>query len=125
MESEEFLGKTGQRTLFSIECINGKFIVNHSYFKQAEKEVILMPGSYFEVIGQLKPAPQLLIIHLKEIEPPFLKSDHIDSSSVINQSKKNPQPTSNIIQQKNIQILFQNQQYSNQVKSISYIYLIF
>ncbi len=94
MESEEFLGKTGQRT-------------------------------YFEVIGQLKPAPQLLIIHLKEIEPPFLKSDHIDSSSVINQSKKNPQPTSNIIQQKNIQILFQNQQYSNQVKSISYIYLIF
>ncbi|CAF5043377.1 unnamed protein product, partial [Rotaria sp. Silwood1] len=30
-----------------------------------------MPGSYFEVIGKLNPAPQLHIIQLKEITPPI------------------------------------------------------
>jgi hypothetical protein len=30
-----------------------------------------MPGSYFEVIGQLNPATDLYIIHLKEIDPPI------------------------------------------------------
>ncbi|CAF1472819.1 unnamed protein product [Rotaria sp. Silwood1] len=71
LESEKFLGKTGQRTLFSIECINGKSIAAHSYFKNTEQEIILMPGSYFEVLGQLNPAPGLHIIELKEIIPPM------------------------------------------------------
>jgi len=71
LESNAFLGKTGLRTIFSIECMNGKSVVNHSYFKNAEKEIILMPGSYFEVIGQLNPAPQLHIIQLEEITPPI------------------------------------------------------
>jgi hypothetical protein len=31
----------------------------------------LMPGSYFEVVGQLNPAKDLHIIQLKEIQPPF------------------------------------------------------
>ena len=43
----------------------------HSYFKDTEHEMILMPGSYFEVIGQLNPAKDLHIIQLKEIKPPF------------------------------------------------------
>ncbi|CAF5229918.1 unnamed protein product, partial [Rotaria magnacalcarata] len=71
-----------QRTLFSIECVNGISVVKHSYFKYAESEIILMPGSYFEVLGQLNPAPELHIIELKEItppmtliKPPFSKSD--------------------------------------------------
>ena len=71
LESNAFLGKTGLRTIFSIECMNGKSVVNHSYFKNTEKEIILMPGSYFEVIGQLNPAPQLHIIQLQEITPPI------------------------------------------------------
>ncbi|CAF4912696.1 unnamed protein product [Rotaria sp. Silwood1] len=76
LESEQFLGKHGQRTLFSIEYINGKSVAKHSYFKNSEKEIILMPGSYFEVIGQLNPVPELCIIQLKEITPPiaFVKS---------------------------------------------------
>jgi hypothetical protein len=93
LESNAFLGKTGERTIFSIECFNGKSIVNHSYFKHTEKEVILMPGSYFEVIGQLNPAPQLHIIQLQEIQPPielvkppFIKSNNNNSSSIIKQS---------------------------------------
>jgi hypothetical protein len=94
LESNAFLGKTGERTIFSIECIHGKSVLKHSYFKKTEDEVILMPGSYFEVIGQLNPAPQFHIIQLRQIappitllEPPFLESTNTNSSSLINQSK--------------------------------------
>jgi hypothetical protein len=90
LESNQFLGKKGQRTLFSIECINGKSVAPHSYFKNTEKEIILMPGSYFEVIGQLKPGPQLHIIQLQEIpppialiRPPFTKTSSVNPPSII------------------------------------------
>jgi len=71
LQDEQFLGTEGLRTLFSIECQNGKPVMAHSYFKDTEKEIILMPGSYFEVVGQFHPAKDLHIIHLKEIQPPF------------------------------------------------------
>jgi hypothetical protein len=71
LENDQFLGKHGLRTIFLIECQNGKFVAPHSYFKDSEQEIILMPGSYFEVIGQLNPAKDLHIIQLKEIQPPF------------------------------------------------------
>jgi hypothetical protein len=89
LESNAFLGKTGERTIFSIECFDGKSIVNHSYFKKTEDEVILMPGSYFEVIGQLNPAPQLHLIQLRQIKPPitFLEAPFLESTNLINQSK--------------------------------------
>ena len=72
LENDQCLGKKGLRTLFSIECQHGKLVTPHSYFKDAEREIILMPGSYFEVTGQLNPTNDLHIIHLKEIEPPHL-----------------------------------------------------
>jgi hypothetical protein len=71
LRSNNFLGSTGLQTLFSIECQNGKSVASHSYFKDREKEIILMPGSYFEVVQQLNPAKDLQIIHLKEIQPPY------------------------------------------------------
>ncbi|CAF3606674.1 unnamed protein product [Rotaria socialis] len=93
LEADEFLGKHGQRTLFSIECINGKSVAKHSYFKNTEKEIILMPGTYFEVMSQLNPAPELHIIQLKEItppiifvRPPFVKSNEPKSTPVAHQS---------------------------------------
>jgi len=70
LESEQFLGKH-ERTIFSIESFNGKSISNHSYFKNKEEEIILMPGSYFEVLGQLNPTSQLHIIQLKQTQPPI------------------------------------------------------
>lgn len=95
LEKNEFLGKHGKRTLFSIECINGKSVAKHSYFKSTEQEIILMPGSYFEVIGKMNPAPDLHIVQLKEItppiqlvKPPFSKPNEPKSSSVI------PKPSS-------------------------------
>jgi hypothetical protein len=69
-----FLGKTGERTIFSIECISEKSIINHSHYKDKENEIILMPGSYFEVISQANPDPQLHTIQLKENPPPISKS---------------------------------------------------
>jgi hypothetical protein len=99
LESNQFLGKKGQRTLFSIECINGKSVAPHSYFKNTEKEIILMPGSYFEVVGQLNPAPKLHIIQLQEISPPitllklpFTKTSSVNPPSLMNKSNADSQP---------------------------------
>ncbi|CAF1114206.1 unnamed protein product, partial [Rotaria sordida] len=108
LQSDQFLGKHGKRTLFSIECINGKSVAKHSYFKNTEKEIILMPGSYFEVLGQLNPAPELHIIQLKEItppiilvKPPFSKSNEQKSPSVVHKpstfSKSNEQKSPSVV----------------------------
>jgi hypothetical protein len=52
LENDLYLGNTGERTLFSIEILNGKNIRNHSYFDN-EDEVLLLPGTYLEVKSQL------------------------------------------------------------------------
>ncbi|CAF1375986.1 unnamed protein product, partial [Didymodactylos carnosus] len=67
LQTEQFLGKTGTRTLFSVECDTAKSISNHSYYSQTEREMILMPGTFLEVVGRLNPAENLFIIQLKEI----------------------------------------------------------
>ncbi|CAF1125632.1 unnamed protein product [Didymodactylos carnosus] len=70
LEQEQFLGQTGTRTLFSIECHSGKDIKSHSYY-QTENEILLLPGTYLQVIDQLKAGSDgLFIIHMKEISPP-------------------------------------------------------
>jgi hypothetical protein len=70
LENDSFLGKYGARTLFSIECEHGKDIGEYSYFKY-EKEILLMPGFSFEVTAVMEPAPDLHVIHLREIDPLF------------------------------------------------------
>ena len=67
---ETFVGAEGVRTIFNIECINGKSILNHSYFRE-ENEILLMPGSYFQVVDKWMPAKDLYIIHLREKIPPY------------------------------------------------------
>ncbi|CAF3021785.1 unnamed protein product, partial [Rotaria sp. Silwood2] len=71
LDATDFLGKTGTRTLFSIECVSEKSITKHSHYSDTEKEVVLMPGTFFEVVGQVDAGSNLHIIHLKEIQPPF------------------------------------------------------
>ena len=66
---ERFVGRSGVRTLFMIECINGKSIKSHSFFKD-ENEILLMPGTYLRVIDKWSPANDLYIIHLQEETPP-------------------------------------------------------
>jgi hypothetical protein len=73
LQSELFLGQEGKRTIFNIECFNGKKIRKHSSFEE-EDEILLLPGSQFIVKSNLQPSkkdPDLIIIHLKQIEPPF------------------------------------------------------
>jgi len=68
LNNEVFLGTTGNRTLFSIECKNGKRISQHSFYS-TEDEILLMPGFHFEVISVLRPAKDMHLISLKEISP--------------------------------------------------------
>ena len=84
LQSKNLLNTQGQRTILAIQCLNGKSISNHSQFRMIEKEMLLIPGSYFEVIGQINPAPQLHIIQLKEIPSPttLIESPFFQSSKL-------------------------------------------
>jgi hypothetical protein len=70
LQSELFLDKTDNRTLFTIECDSGKDIRKHSYFP-AEDEVFLPAATQFKVVGCLDQGNGLHIIQLKETAPPF------------------------------------------------------
>jgi hypothetical protein len=77
LQSEEFLGKKGQRTRFIIECHSGRRIKNHSYYER-EHEILLLPATQFKVISTLDLGHGLHEVQLKEIEtsrsllaPPF------------------------------------------------------
>jgi hypothetical protein len=77
LENNIYLDSTGKRTLFSVEAINGRSIGAHSHFI-TEDEILLLPGTRMIVKSQLSPAPDLHVIHLKQViptevllEPPF------------------------------------------------------
>jgi hypothetical protein len=70
LENEQFLGKTGKRTMFTIDCESGKDISHHSYY-QSEKEILLLAARQFTVESSLQPAPGLHMIQLKETQSPI------------------------------------------------------
>ena len=90
LESEQFIGKTGTRTLFIIDCFSGKDVSRHSYF-QSEEEVILLPARQLEVISCFQPSSGFHMIQLKEIE-----SSDILLSPVIIGSDSNKAPSGKI-----------------------------
>ncbi|CAF4148936.1 unnamed protein product, partial [Adineta steineri] len=103
LENEQFLDKTGQRTLFTIECDSGKDISRHSYY-QSEKEVLLLAARQFVVVGCLRPAPGLRMIQLKETKPPITllqpatnQSAQIKPTSNSYQSKHSTASTATIL----------------------------
>ena len=71
LKSDEFLGKSGTRTIFHIECVNGKDIRRHSYYEKEDK-ILLLPATYLEVVSNFEMASNLHAIQLKEIKPEFL-----------------------------------------------------
>lgn len=71
LESEQAMGKTGPRTLFAIECYTGKNIGTFSS-NNHEDEILLLPGTQFEVLTCLNVASNIHIIQLKEVPPQFL-----------------------------------------------------
>ena len=68
LENNMYLGSTGDRTLFSVEAINSRTVRAHSHFV-TEDEVLLLPGTQMIVQSQFSPAPDLHIIHLKQVVP--------------------------------------------------------
>lgn len=70
LQSIKFIGKTGIRTMFVIECQSGKNISQHTYF-QSEEEVLIPPATRFVVTSCENPSNGFHIIYLKEIPPPF------------------------------------------------------
>jgi hypothetical protein len=68
LENNMYLGDAGSRTLFSVEVINGRTIRDHSHFV-TEDELLLLPGTHMIVQSQFSPAPDLYIIHLKQVIP--------------------------------------------------------
>jgi hypothetical protein len=82
LENAQFLGKSGKRTMFTIECESGKDISRHSYYK-SEKEILLLAARQFIVVSSCQPAPKLHMIQLKEIPSPIslLQSVASDTNS--------------------------------------------
>lgn len=70
LESDQFLGKQGLRTLFNIECLNGKTIQRHSSI-YLEDEFLLLPATQIEVVSKLDAGAGLTIIHVKQVQPSF------------------------------------------------------
>jgi hypothetical protein len=79
LQNEQFLGSSGKRTMFMIECFSGKDVRQHSDF-QNEDEILLLPGREFQVIACLEQGKDLYLIHLRETKPdyPLLESDSYD-----------------------------------------------
>jgi hypothetical protein len=70
LENEQYLGSSGARTLFNIDCNNGKNIRRHSQFTD-DDEMLLLPARQFQIDSCLNQGNGLRIIQMKEIEPPF------------------------------------------------------
>ncbi|CAF4139483.1 unnamed protein product [Adineta steineri] len=89
LENEQFLDKTGQRTLFTIECDSGKDISRHSYF-QSEEEVLLLAARQFIVVSCLQLAPGLHMIQLKETKPPITLLQPVTNQAIEIEPSSNP-----------------------------------
>jgi hypothetical protein len=81
-EKDQFIGENGRRTLFIINCLNGKDISKHSYFKR-EKEVLLKTATTVKVINNEYQGHGLHVIRLKEIEPSISLVEEPSSSEEI------------------------------------------
>ncbi|CAF3556917.1 unnamed protein product [Rotaria socialis] len=70
LQNELFLGVTGPRTFFTIECDSGKDIRTYSCY-QADDEILLPAARQFKVVSCLSQGEDFYMIQLKEIQPPF------------------------------------------------------
>ena len=88
LNAARYLGQQGLRTMFHIECLNGKVIKNHSNYQQ-ENEVLLLPGTQFQVISHMDAGNGLQVVQMKEIaNPPYLMLEPpfpvVKSQNVVN-----------------------------------------
>ena len=83
LESEGYLGNRGIRTLFQIDYQAGKSTHSHSSNK-SEREILLVPGTKFQVIDQQILSKDFYMIHLKEI---FIRKEILEDFVHKNQTK--------------------------------------
>ncbi len=81
--TEQLLNTIDVQTLFSIECISGKDIHQHSYF-ELENEIILFPVTQFKVRSCSRENNDVHLIELEEIQPvsPLLYPKLLSSVSI-------------------------------------------
>jgi hypothetical protein len=77
---EHFINSIGTRILFLIECLNGKDISEYSSNKNAQ-EVLLLPGTQFQVIRYDHQRDDIHKIYMKEIQPQSILLEPIFSST--------------------------------------------
>ncbi|CAF4441513.1 unnamed protein product, partial [Rotaria sp. Silwood2] len=94
-ERDHFLGQSGRRTLFIIDCMKGKDIRNHSYYSK-EHEVLLLPATHVEVINYEQQENNLHVIHLEEIESPHALLESVSSEQEIRDLKTMSMSKTNI-----------------------------
>ncbi|CAF3946606.1 unnamed protein product [Rotaria sordida] len=80
--NEFFLCENGKRILFIIDCLRGKDISKYSFFQQ-ENEILLLPGTAFEVVRCSYKKNNLYTIHLKEIKSPYQLLESVSTKTNI------------------------------------------
>lgn len=88
-----FLLPSGTRTLFIIECYNGKYVGSHSYNKN-DQEVLLLPATQFQVVRCDRQRDDIHKIYMKEVEPQHVLLESVFSSPV-NQTLQNTEASTN------------------------------
>ena len=69
LESPQFFGDKGERTLFTVEARGAVDISEYSLIPR-EEEVLLFPGTMLEVSSRLRMGPGLWLVQLSERSPP-------------------------------------------------------
>ncbi|CAF1401512.1 unnamed protein product [Adineta steineri] len=87
LQSEQFLGMKGTRTMFTIHCNSARDIRKHSYYP-SEDEVLLLAATEFQVKGILNQGHGLQTIQLQEVQsdepmliPVSCTNDSVDLSA--------------------------------------------
>jgi hypothetical protein len=84
---DRFLGTTGARTMFAIDCNSGKDISCFSNYPD-EKEVLLLPETQFKVVSSLNQGNGLYTIQLEEIRSPLAISRPVAGANGLNSKYK-------------------------------------
>jgi len=92
-QKEHFLTSSGTRTLFIIECFNGKDIGPHAYNKN-DQEVLLLPATRFQVVRCDRERSDIHKIYMKEVEPQSILLEPLFSPSLKETSPKSTTPGS-------------------------------
>ena len=95
LQSEKFLGKEGDRTLFAIDCCSGKNISQHSYYRR-ENEILLPPARQFTVVSCLDQGHGCHLIQLRETKPPVVLMEQVSVELNISTSSSTLDQISNL-----------------------------